>query len=143
MALPSKFLRVIDSIVTNTDPERRLLHSLLATLESNLEDLRKIAGSDCGERCYRHLIKCIFQERSSGCLDQYEQWVERCLADRLGRMLTEAEDELLGELLNEITGITETVFKLAGMELADEPDEEEEAASQVTPPTVGSPAPAQ
>lgn len=125
MALPSKLQRLVEGIVTQSEIERRLLRVLLRKLESSLAALNTVSGSDCAERCFRHLIKCLFQERSSGCLDQYEQWVERCLASRLGRALNDAEDELLGELLNQITGITETLVKLSGMELADEPDEDE------------------
>lgn len=125
MALPGKMERLIGKIPIQSDMERELLSALTRRLERNLVTLHKVFGSDCAEGCYRQLIDCLFKEGDAACLDQYEQWVENCITSELGRVLSETEETLLGELLGQITGVTEALVTLGGLILAEEPDEEE------------------
>lgn len=126
MALNKKLERLTRKIAPQTELEARLLKTLTRKLESSLSILRKAIDSDCAEGCYDHLIDCIFDDAEAAHLDRYETWVERCIAHKLGRVLTEAEEALVGELLNQITGITETLLTLGGMTLVEEEEDEEE-----------------
>ncbi|MFZ5814430.1 MAG: hypothetical protein ACOY93_03915, partial [Bacillota bacterium] len=105
--------------------EQRLLRALVRRLENSFGILEKAVGSECAHDCYRHLMEPLFSEKASANLDLYEQWVERCARLELGRPLTEAEEQMLGEVVSQITGITELLFNLAGVELFKEEDPEE------------------
>lgn len=130
MALPKKLERLTRTITPQTELEARLLKTLIRKLESSLAALRRATDSDCAEGCYDHLIDAIFADAEAVHIDRYETWVERCVAHKLGRVLTEAEDALLGELLNQITGITEMLLILGGMTLVEAEEEEEEPGAQ-------------
>jgi erythromycin esterase-like protein len=141
MSLPIRMNEIAARITCQTDIEEKLLSTLLKKLDSSLFALLKLFGSDCATRCYEHALDCIYREKSSACLDQYEEWVEQCIEKRLKRPMTESEEELVGELLNHITGITETVFAMAGAELVDEEEEEEDEGEDVAKPPTGWPRP--
>ncbi|MFZ5824886.1 MAG: hypothetical protein ACOY94_11200 [Bacillota bacterium] len=126
MALPRKLERFIGKITPQTELEGKLLRTLVRKLESSLATLSKTVDKDCAEGCYDHLIDCLFDDAEAIHLDQYETWVERCIAHKLGRVPTEAEEALIGELLNQITGITEVVLTLGGMTLVEEEEPEED-----------------
>lgn len=125
MALPSYLAKLIESMPMQTEIEESLVGTMTRRLERNLRTLERLFGSECSRGCYKHLIDCLSKSREATCLDEYEEWVERCIRARLGRILTEGEDELIGELLNQITGITETLLNAAGVELIEEEEPEE------------------
>lgn len=125
MALPRYLATLIDSMALQTEIEQSLVDSMTRRLERNLGTLERLFGKECSRGCYKHLMDCLYKAHEAKCLDDYEKWVERCIRSRLGRILTDAEDELIGELLNQITGITETLLNVAGVELI-EPEEPEE-----------------
>jgi len=133
MALPRALTEVFGSITPQTDAERRLLRALQKRLESSLGIIEKAFGHECAADCFRYMVDDLFAERSTTVLDKYESWVERCARQEVGRPLTESEEELLGEVLGHITGIVETLLNLAGLELEDPEDEEDEAAQSPKP----------
>lgn len=128
MSLPKRLRLLAASIPTQTTIEQQLLKVLMRKLESSLYALEAVSGSDCAGRCFNHLVKCLSRERHTSCFDQYEQWVERCLARHLQRGLTDAEEMMVGELLGQITGITETLLDVAGLELEESSGEDQSAS---------------
>lgn len=128
MALPKKLERLIRKIQPQSDLERALLKTLTKRLDNSLEILNKHFGSSCSEGCYSKLVDCVLEEGSSTCMDRYEVCVERCIMSRIGRMLSEAEESLISTVVGQITDITELLLSLAGVELTEPPEAEEEAA---------------
>jgi erythromycin esterase-like protein len=141
MSLPIRMNEIAARITCQTEIEEKLLSTLLKKLDSSLFALLKLFGSDCATRCYDHALDCVYREKSSACLDQYEEWVEQCIEKRLRRPMTESEEVLVGELLNQITGTTEMLLAMAGAELVDEEEEEQEEEDEeeggAKPPTGG------
>lgn len=129
MSLPKKLERLVEQITTQSDVERKLLRTLKRKLESSLAALRKAVDGDCAEGCYEHLINSVFRDPQAVYLDQYEHWVERCVAAKLGRGITEEEEMLIGEIVTQVTGITEVLLTLGGMTLIEEEDQEEEGVA--------------
>ncbi len=118
MALPGKLERFIGKLTTQTEVEGRLLPEAVERLNNTLRSLRKVGG-DGIKSSYEDLIGCVLKEGSADCFDRFEESVEAALFATLGRDLTDAEEALVGALVNEIEEITEALLIVGGVELTD------------------------
>lgn len=124
MGLPKRLDQLVMKIATGSEMAERLLATRVKRLSRNLETLIRVAGAE-GASQYDRLIQCAFEERSAACFDQFEEAIEHHLTLSWRRELSEQEEVLVGLLLDEISSSTEALLILGGLELIEEPDEEE------------------
>jgi hypothetical protein len=122
MDLPNRLTSLIKKVTTGTAVEDKLLRLFVTRLRHTLSTLEELFGSECGEGCFRQLIGCILQRGDSACFDQYEKSVEGCIT-RL-RSLTEQEERLVGEMVDQVVSMTELLLDLAGVTLTESASEE-------------------
>lgn|GEM_PF-2845223 len=130
MALPKKLERLVAKIKTQSPIEAELLPVFTKRLARNLHLLRDVVDDSCPEKLYGHMIDCIATDAHTDCLDWYEKNMERCLFNTLRRPLSEIEEQLVSEVIDEIVNVTEILLLMAGVRLAEpeEPEDEPEEA---------------
>lgn len=122
MGLPNRLTSLIKKVRTGTPVEDKLLRLLVRRLTQTLSTLDELFGSECGEGCYRELVGCILKRGDSACFEQYEESVEGAITRR--RALTEHEEKLVGELVDQIVSMTELLLELAGVTLTESASDE-------------------
>jgi hypothetical protein len=121
-----KLDRFISQVQIQSELEQTLVDTLSRRMRRNIALLDELFGTGAGEECYEGMMACITRGGDKTCLDRFEHCVLHSAVEALRRPLTEREEELVSEVVGQITDVTELLLTLGGVELVDPDDAEEE-----------------